>query len=118
MKKKTEELIGWEIKRSGLEQAQNPVIVVFSWVEPNWKKDADNIAFAKKFILDALVSQKILKNDSRKNHVAGFFDMFPPPNKKGAFIVVDLLEITGAKSQIQTYQAGLEYLFKQASAAV
>jgi Holliday junction resolvase RusA-like endonuclease len=37
--------------------------VRFDWREPNQKRDFDNIMFAQKFILDALVQQKILKDD-------------------------------------------------------
>lgn len=40
------------------------VSVNFTWYCPNKKRDHDNICFAKKFILDALVSGGILKNDS------------------------------------------------------
>ena len=96
MKQETEEMIGWEVLKAGLSPAKTPVIVVFSWVEPNWQKDADNVNFAKKFILDALVKQGMLQNDSRKNHVIGFFDVFPSPQKGKGLVPLDLLEISGA----------------------
>ena len=35
----------------------------FRWFEKNRQRDKDNIAFAKKFILDALQTAKILVND-------------------------------------------------------
>ena len=37
--------------------------VRFDWREPNQKRDFDNIMFAQKFILDALVKQRILQDD-------------------------------------------------------
>ena len=49
--------------------------VVFNWFKPNNKKDHDNICFAKKFILDGLVSAKILKSDGAK-HIGNFQDNF------------------------------------------
>lgn len=47
----------------------------FRWYEPNRKRDLDNICFAKKFILDALVSNGIIKADGWQG-VAGFTDQF------------------------------------------
>ena len=52
-----------------------PVFVTFAWHEPNRRRDVDNVAFAKKFILDALVQLGILADDGR-NHVVGFADEF------------------------------------------
>lgn len=47
----------------------------FRWYEPNRKRDLDNICFAKKFILDALVSNGIIETDSWRG-VVGFTDEF------------------------------------------
>ena len=52
-----------------------PVFVIFTWYSKNLKMDIDNVAFAKKFILDGLVKAKVLTNDSRK-FVSGFTDYF------------------------------------------
>jgi len=52
-----------------------PVRVTFAWHERDLRRDADNVAFAKKFILDALVGLGVLPNDSRK-YVTGFADEF------------------------------------------
>ena len=43
-----------------------PVGIIFTWYTRNIKVDPDNTAFAKKFILDALVTKGILKSDGRK----------------------------------------------------
>lgn len=51
------------------------VELAFRWYEPNKKRDLDNICFAKKFILDALVANKIIVADSWKG-VVGFTDKF------------------------------------------
>ena len=49
--------------------------VVFNWYKPDNRKDHDNIAFGKKFILDGLVQAKILKTDSPKQ-IRNFKDTF------------------------------------------
>ena len=54
---------------------KNPVRLSFRWYEPNRKRDLDNVRFAKKFILDALVSNGIIIADGWKG-VAGFTDQF------------------------------------------
>jgi len=51
------------------------VSMTYLWVEPNRKRDKDNIAFAKKFIQDALVSAGVLQGDGWK-HIEGFTDFF------------------------------------------
>lgn len=52
-----------------------PVWVRFLWITPDKRKDPDNVAFAKKFIMDGLVNAGILENDGRRQ-VAGFTDDF------------------------------------------
>lgn len=42
---------------------QGPVVMHYTWVEPDRRRDKDNIAFAKKFVQDALVKCGVLKND-------------------------------------------------------
>lgn len=51
------------------------VHITFKWVEKNIKRDPDNIAFAKKFILDALVTRGIIAGDGWKV-IQGFKDEF------------------------------------------
>lgn len=43
-----------------------PVTVTIEWVEPNSRRDPDNISAAKKFIFDALQDAGVLRNDSMK----------------------------------------------------
>lgn len=76
MKKQTEIKITSFIKM----QLQNVKAVEkcyirFVWVEKDKRRDLDNIAFAKKFILDALVKNRILKGDGW-SCVTGFEDKF------------------------------------------
>lgn len=71
-KRKTESDISVFLRR--LPQMER-VRIDFLWVEKNNRRDYDNIAFAKKFILDAMVKMGKLKDDNRKN-VVGFSDDF------------------------------------------
>lgn len=54
---------------------EGTVELSFRWYEPNKKRDLDNICFAKKFVLDALVSNGIIVADGWKG-VKGFTDKF------------------------------------------
>ena len=51
------------------------VHITYKWYEKNKRRDLDNIAFAKKFIQDALVRCEILQGDSWQ-YVVGFEDKF------------------------------------------
>lgn len=70
-KKEIEELIGYEIlfakARGTLKPVKNyPVKIKIDWHEATERRDLDNIVSAKKFILDALVKNGILKDDGQK----------------------------------------------------
>jgi hypothetical protein len=43
-----------------------PVVIRFDWYTQDLKTDADNVDFAKKFILDGLVKAGVLAGDQRK----------------------------------------------------
>lgn len=58
-----------------LPRFDKPVKIHFLWVEGSKRRDLDNVAFAKKFILDALVKYGKLKDDNRKC-VTAFTDDF------------------------------------------
>lgn len=51
------------------------VHVTFKWYEQTKRRDLDNVAFAKKFIQDALVECKVLAGDGWR-HIVGFTDEF------------------------------------------
>lgn len=54
---------------------QGKTYLHFRWIEPNRNRDLDNICFAKKFILDALVRNKVIETDGWRG-VWGFMDEF------------------------------------------
>ena len=49
--------------------------LTFRWYEANKRRDLDNICFAKKFLLDALVSNQVIFTDGWQG-VKGFTDEF------------------------------------------
>lgn len=49
--------------------------LTFRWIEPNRNRDLDNVCFAKKFILDALVRNGVIETDGWRG-VEGFTDKF------------------------------------------
>lgn len=68
----------------------NPIKIHFHWIEGNKKRDLDNIAFAKKFILDAMVKFGKLKDDNRKC-VTAFTDSFGYGDK--TLVILDIEEV-------------------------
>lgn len=65
-KKEQEEIVMWAIKESNLHPIAGAFRMEIHYSEPNDKRDPDNIASAKKFILDALQKTEIIKNDNQK----------------------------------------------------
>lgn len=52
-------------------EIKKPVTIKITWHEKNKRRDPDNVIFAKKFILDAMVNADVLVDDSQK-WVKGF----------------------------------------------
>jgi hypothetical protein len=70
MKKKWTATVQEEAEKQ-LEPRPGPVAISFLFCEPNSRRDPDGIAgFARKAILDGLVTGKILPDDSQKYIVA------------------------------------------------
>lgn len=90
-KKRIDNLICYEI-RSQLNgvHIENPVIVHLNFVEENKKRDVDNVYSASKYILDALVKMKVLKNDNPK-HVKDIF--YSHEYAKESKVIVELEEV-------------------------
>lgn len=45
---------------------RNPVFIVIDWVEPNRRRDPDNVRFGVKFVLDGLVKAGVIPNDTQR----------------------------------------------------
>lgn len=94
MKRTAEKLLMWHIKMQGIVKMTKPVRIEYKWIMPDRKKDKDNIAFAKKFIQDALVKMKVLANDGW-NNIDGFTDAFEIGEKAEVIIKI---------TEVQTYE--------------
>ena len=70
---------------------ERPVRLAFTWYEPNKKRDKDNIAFAKKFIFDALVENNVIPNDGWKN-IDSFSDSFKV-DAQNPRVEVEIMEV-------------------------
>lgn len=77
MKRQTERAIRLCIRTQwqGKVRFTSPVTLHYRWIERNKRRDKDNIAFAKKFIQDALVKEKVLANDGWAQ-IEGWTDAF------------------------------------------
>lgn len=78
-----------------LQETDFPCALIITWYVKNKRKDADNIAFAKKFILDGLVEAGVLPNDNRK-YVQGFTDIVKEDKERQrieiTFVPIEVLE--------------------------
>lgn len=94
LKREMNDFILWQI-RGQLRgyKADGKVYLRFDWYEPNRRRDMDNVAFAKKFVQDALVNGGYLKNDGWK-HVVGFSDSFHI-DKDDPRVEVEIVEVEG-----------------------
>ena len=65
--------------------------MTFIWVEKNRRRDKDNVAFGKKFILDSLQEMEVLSNDGWKE-IVSFEDRFEV-DKKNPHVEVIVEEV-------------------------
>lgn len=92
MKRQAQDTVMWHIlsQLRGV-RFTRPVFLLFTFYEPNRKRDLDNISsFARKAIQDALVKCGTLKNDGW-GHITGFLDSFEV-DPKNPRIVVEFVE--------------------------
>lgn len=96
MKKQAQNVISFMIKTQlrGV-RFTRPVVIRYLWIEPNRRRDKDNIAFAKKFIQDSLVASGVLKNDgwAEIEHFTDDFAVDP----KNPRIEITIEEFEGGK---------------------
>lgn len=66
MKKDTSWLVAFYARKARLEPFVGPVVVRIRWVEPNRRRDVDNVQGASKFVLDGLRDAGVIVNDTQK----------------------------------------------------
>lgn len=75
LKQSSDDLVIYECKKQKLKYIEPACFIEFHWYCKDKKQDKDNIAFAKKFILDGLQKARILRQDNWGT-VEGFRDFF------------------------------------------
>lgn len=94
MKKRNQELVARAIRNARLAPMDTPVRVRFIWYDKENRnhrhRDKDNIAFAKKFVLDALVDAGIISDDDWDS-VDSFQDFFEVADSDA--VEVEILEV-------------------------
>ena len=66
VKKNETEKAMWAIRAARLKPFEKPVSVAILWAEKGRMRDPDNVAFAAKFIMDALVKTGTIPDDGQK----------------------------------------------------
>ena len=92
-KARTEQEIGYFLTK--MPKWDNPIKIHFTWIESTKKRDLDNICFAKKFILDAMVKYGKLKDDNRKC-ITAFTDSFD--YDKVNKVILEIMEVENGKN--------------------
>ena len=63
-------MISWAIKQAlvmkTLKPVKRPCEIYIDWHESTKRRDVDNVQSSQKFVLDAMVENGILQNDSRR----------------------------------------------------
>lgn len=95
MKEKWDKRIVGHIRIQGIKPISNGRFG-FLWIEKERRRDPDNIAAGKKFILDALVTAGVLPSDGPKN-VLGFigddFKIAEGEQRPGVIVKIEELQL-------------------------
>ena len=91
MKMDAEEAVIWAIREAKahgrIGKAVPPYWILFEWHEASHKRDYDNVASAKKFVLDAMQKTGIIERDSQR-YLVGFHDTFESDSMDGLIVTV------------------------------
>lgn len=91
VKRESTTLCAMAIRAAKLRKVEHyPLTVCIDWVEPNNRRDPDNVASAKKFVFDALQETGIIENDGQRQ-IRSLVDTFSV-DRKNPRVVVSLYE--------------------------
>lgn len=82
----TVDMVSWECKAQKIRPVK-AAHISFKWIEKNRLRDKDNIAFAKKFILDGLQRAGVLTNDGW-NQILSLHDEFETGKEYGVIVTI------------------------------
>lgn len=86
MKADVEQMIMLQLVK--MKPITSPVFIHFVWYERTQRRDKDNVAASKKFILDAMQKSGKLINDNNK-YIQGFTDKFEYGGEYGVTITIE-----------------------------
>ncbi|MBP3573247.1 MAG: hypothetical protein J6J71_01415 [Prevotella sp.] len=86
MKQDVEQMIMLQLAK--MKPITSPVFIHFLWHEQTRRRDKDNVAAGKKFILDAMQKSGKLINDNN-NYIKGFADTFEYGGEYGVTIIIE-----------------------------
>ena len=89
MKRDETERVRWSISWHPI--IQKPVKVLITWYSKDKRRDPDNIMAGQKFILDGIVSAKVIPNDNQK-YIKGIAHEFET-DVKNPRVIVEIDEI-------------------------
>lgn len=78
----------WATVKSNRVRPVARATIEFVWVERDRRRNPDNVASAKKFILDGLVMAKVLRNDGW-GEIAGWSDKFLDVGVPGVHVTLE-----------------------------
>lgn len=87
MKKKWTNTVALLAKAERIHPVQGVAYLRFFWHERDRRRDLDNVAAAKKFIIDGLVAAKVLGGDGW-DHIRGWNDAFIVTDKPGVEVAI------------------------------
>lgn len=100
-KKETEYYLSSEIKNQTQAKYER-IMIIFNWYEKDRRRDYDNVASAKKYILDALVKSELIPNDNQKHIYPMFIDNFYLDKEKPRVEVV-IVDANNLNDMIRFY---------------
>ncbi len=68
LKRRTEDtIVKWLMTGRARPVCNYPVVIKFTFYEPDFRRDQDNVESGRKYILDALQKRGIIENDNHKH---------------------------------------------------
>lgn len=92
-KKENQKLVVDELFYSKIQPIPGPFLLDITWVERDDKRDPDNVAAGKKYILDGLQEMGIIPNDGRKQVAGWSEDVVTATKEQPAGVYIKLIEI-------------------------
>lgn len=91
LKRENQERVIKAINEWDVKPMETPVTLHIIWIEPNTRRDKDNVRSGVKYILDGLVESGIIANDGWK-HIVNIYDEYKV-NKESPRVCVRITNV-------------------------